>query len=250
VNPILLIARKESGEVLGSGRGLGWLTLLAAVLSVLSLLLVSDTELSLLDNAQVVYIVMGTITALGGLLAVVLGSDAWAGERERGSLIPLLLTPVEITDIVLGKMGAQGIAWGSAYLVALPYLWAVGSSGQNLAQAVLYLGLFGTPLVLGFGFYALGLSVRLGSVRAALLASLTTLLLAASPLLLGPSLRQSAVGKIFDAVNPFSAVLNTFDSVVVDSQPFTLQLGRLAVVVAWLVVATWFGRASARSVKL
>ncbi|HUW49531.1 MAG TPA: ABC transporter permease subunit [Sulfuricella sp.] len=250
MNPILLIARKESGEVLGSGRGLGWLTLLAAVLSVLSLLLVSDTELSLLDNAQVVYIVMGTITALGGLLAVVLGSDAWAGERERGSLIPLLLTPVEITDIVLGKMGAQGIAWGSAYLVALPYLWAVGSSGQNLAQAVLYLGLFGTPLVLGFGFYALGLSVRLGSVRAALLASLTTLLLAASPLLLGPSLRQSAVGKIFDAVNPFSAVLNTFDSVVVDSQPFTLQLGRLAVVVAWLVVAAWFGRASARSVKL
>lgn len=250
MNPILLIARKESSEILGSGKGLGLLTVLAVVLSLLSLLLVSNTELSLLDNAQVVYIVMGTITALGGLLAVVLGSDALAGERERGSLVPLLLTPIEITDVVLGKMGAQGIAWVCAYLVALPYLWAVGSSGQNLMQAVLYLGLFGTPLVLGFGFYALGLSARLNSVRMALLASLATLLIAASPLLLGPSLRQSAIGKFFDMVNPFSAVLNTFDSVVVDSEPFTLQLWRLAVVLVWLVVAAWFGRTSARTIKI
>jgi hypothetical protein len=38
----------------------------------------SKTELGLLDNAQVVYMVMGTVTALGALLAVVLGSDTVA----------------------------------------------------------------------------------------------------------------------------------------------------------------------------
>lgn len=250
MSPILLIARKESGEVLGSGRGLGWLLALSVVLSVLGLLLVSNTELSLLDNAQVVYLVMGTVTALGALLAIVLGSDAIAGERERGSLIPLLLTPINSTDIVLGKMGAQGLAWTAMYLLSLPYVWAVGSSGQNLAQAVVYLALLGTPVVLGFGFYAMGLSARLGSVRSALLISLVTLMLAASPLLLGPSLRQSAVGKAFDAVNPFSAALNTFDSVVVDSQPFAMQIGRLGVIAIWLALAAWFARRSARAVEL
>ncbi len=249
MNSIRLIAAKETGELLGSGRGLGWLITLAVVLSAFSLLLVGSTELSLLDNAQAVYMVMGTITALGGLLAVVVGSDAIAGERERGTLVPLLLTPVSSTGIVLGKMGAQLAAWLAAYVVALPYLWAVGSSGQNLGAAVLYLALFGTPLVIGFGFYALGLSARLGNVRNAMLVALVTLILAASPLVLGPSLRQSGIGKMFDAVNPFSAALNAFDSVVIDSDPFGMQIGRLGVVLTWLAVTALFARASARRLE-
>jgi ABC-2 type transport system permease protein len=248
--PVLLIAGKESGEVLGSGRGLGWLVVLSVVLSVLALLLVGNTELSLLDNAEAVYVVMGTITALGGLLAVVLGSDGFAGERERGSLIPLLLTPVGVTDIVLGKMGAQFTAWAAAYVVALPYLWAVGGSGQNLGTAAGCIALFGTPLVLGFGFFALGLSARTGSVRTALLAALALLMLAASPLLQVPGPGHSAIGRAFAAGNPFSAALDSFDSVVVDSQPFSAQLGRLAVVLLWLLGTAWFARAGARSLKV
>lgn len=249
MNAIRLIAAKETGELLGSSRGLGWLITLAIVLSVFSLLLVGSTELSLLDNAQAVYMVMGTITALGGLLAVVVGSDAIAGERERGTLTPLLLTPVSSTGIVLGKMGAQLAAWAAAYSVALPYLWAVGSSGQNLVAAVLYLALFGTPLVIGFGFYALGLSARLGSVRNAMLIALVTLILAASPLVLGPSLRQSGVGKMFDAVNPFSAALNAFDSIVIDSDPFSMQITRLGVVMIWLAATAAFARVSAKQLQ-
>ena len=250
MNPVTLIARKESGELLGSGRGLGWMLALSVILSVLALLLVSNTELSLLDNAQVVYMVMGTITALGGLFAIVLGSDAIAGERERGTLIPLLLTPITTTHIVLGKMGGQVAAWVLMYALSLPYLWAVGSSGQNLAQAIAYLALFGTPVVLGFGFYAVGLSARFGNVRTALLTALITLILLASPLLLGPSLRQSAIGKWFDAVNPFSAALNTFDSVVIDSQPLSMQLGRLAVTLAWLALTFWFAKRSAQTMEI
>lgn len=247
---INLIARKESGELLKSGRGLAWLLALSVVLSVLSLLLVSNTELSLLDNAQVVYMVMGTITALGALLAVVLGGDAIAGERERGSLVPLLLAPLSTGDIVLGKMGGQAVAWIVTYLLSLPYLWAVGSSGQNLVEATGYLALLGTPVVLGFGFYSLGLSARLGSVRATLITALITLMLLASPLLLGPGLRQSVIGKVFDAVNPFSAAVDSFDSVVIDSQPFSMQLARLSVTLVWLALTLWFARRSVQAVEI
>ncbi|WP_324781146.1 ABC transporter permease [Thiobacillus sedimenti] len=245
-----LIARKESGELLKSGRGLAWLLALSVILSVFSLLFVSNTELSLLDNAQVVYMVMGTITALGALLAVVLGSDAIAGEKERGSLVPLLLTPVSTGDIVFGKMGGQVVAWVVTYALSLPYLWAVGSSGQNLVEAVVYLALLGTPVVLGFGFFSLGLSARFGNVRAALITALIALMLLASPLLLGPGLRQSAIGKAFDAVNPFSAAVNSFDSVVIDSQPFSMQLGRFAVTLIWLGLTLWFAGRSVRTVEI
>jgi ABC-2 type transport system permease protein len=250
MSPIILIARKESGELLKSGRGLAWLLALSAILSVLSLLLVSNTELSLLDNAQVVYMVMGTITALGALLAVVLGSDAIAGEKERGSLVPLLLAPLSSSDIVFGKIGGQVVAWGVTYLLSLPYLWAVGSSGQNLVEAIGYLALLGTPVVLGFGFYALGLSARFGSVRGALITALITLMLLASPLLLGPGLRQSIIGKVFDTINPFSAAVNSFDSVVIDSQPLSMQLGRLAVTMIWLVLTLWFARRSVQALEI
>ncbi|ADL54949.1 ABC transporter permease [Gallionella capsiferriformans] len=250
MNTITLIARKEGGELLMSGRGLAWLLSLSVIMSVLSLLLVSNTELSLLDNAQVVYMVMGTVTALGALLAVVLGSDAVAGERERGSLMPLLLAPVTPSQIVFGKMGGQIAGWLVMYLLSLPYVWAVGSSGQNLIQAVTYLALFGTPVVLGFGFFGIALSARLRSVRSALLTSLITLMLLASPLLLGPSLRQSTIGQLFDAVNPFSAAVNTFDSVVIDSQPLAMQLTRLAIALVWLVLTAVFAIRSVRKMEI
>lgn len=250
MNPITLIARKEGGELLMSGRGLAWLLALSVIMSVLSLLLVSNTELSLLDNAQVVYMVMGTVTALGALLAVVLGSDAVAGERERGSLMPLLLAPVTPSQIVFGKMGGQVAGWVVMYLLSLPYVWAVGSSGQNLTQAVAYLALFGTPVVLGFGFLGIALSSSLRSVRSALLTSLITLMLLASPLLLGPSLRQSTIGKLFDAVNPFSAAVNTFDSVVIDSQPLGMQITRLAITLVWLILTSVFAIRSVRKMEI
>ena len=125
MTPIALIARKEAGELLSSGRGLGWFLALAGVLSAFSLLLVSNLELSLLDNAQVVYDMAGTITALGALLAIVAGTDTIAGERERGSLMPLVLTPVGRDSILLGKVGGQLVAWLVTFVVALPYLWSV-----------------------------------------------------------------------------------------------------------------------------
>ncbi len=250
MSPSALIALKEAKELLASSRGLAWVLALSLVLSALSLILISSAELSLLDNAQVVYMMMGTVTALGGVLAVALGSDALAGERERGSLMPLLLAPITPVEIVLGKMGGQVAGWILMYLISLPYVWAVGSSGQNLLQAITYLALFGTPVVLGFGFMAIGLSARIPSVRSGLLISLTLLLLLASPLLIGPSLRQSTVGHLFDVVNPFSAALNTFDSVVIDSESLGFQALRLAVVAAWLGLSAVFAVRSVRNLDI
>lgn len=250
MNPVMVIAQKEIKELTGSARGLGWLLAMGLVLSCLGLVLIGSAELSLLDNAQVVYMMMGTVTALGGILAIALGSDALAGERERGSLTLLLLAPVTPTEIVLGKMGGQIAGWCVMYLVSLPYVWAVGSSGQNLGPAGIYLALVGTPVVLGFGFLAIALSAKLPNVRSSLLIALILLVLLASPLLLGPSLRQSALGRLFDAVNPFAAALNTFDSVVIDSQPLGFQTWRLVVVAGWLGLSAAFAVRSVRNLDI
>jgi ABC-type transport system involved in multi-copper enzyme maturation permease subunit len=247
MNAAILIARKETGELLLGTRGLTWLLAVAVVLSGFGLILVGSRELSLLDNAQVVYDMAGIVTALGALLGIVVGVDAIGGERERGSLVPLLVAPVSRSEILSGKLAAAAVAWAVTYSLALPYLWAVGSTGQNLGAGLLSLAAFGTPVVLAFGFFGLGLGARMASARGALLAGLITLLLAASPVLIGPSLRQSAIGRAFDAVNPFSAAVNAYDAVLIDSQSIGAQWMHFGVALFWLVVTYWFARAAFRA---
>jgi ABC-type transport system involved in multi-copper enzyme maturation permease subunit len=248
MSPVMVLARKEAGELVLSPRGIAWLLAMAAALSVFGLLLVGSTELSLLDNAQVVYDMAGIVTALGALLAVVVGNDSIAGERERGSLMPLLLTPISRGGLVTGKMGGLVIAWVLMFAISVPYFWAVGSTGQNLVQGIAGVALLGTPVVLSFGLFAMGLAARLGSSRSSLIATLIALLVSGSPLLLGPSLRQSAIGLVFDAINPFSGAVNAFDSMIIDSQSIASQAGRLGLTIVWLALATWFAYAAVRRV--
>ena len=246
MNAILMIARKECAALLYDRRGLIWLLAFSGVLSVFSLLLISNQELSLLDNAQIVYMMCGTVTAAGAVVAVIMGSDAFAGERERGTLTPLLMAPVNVNDLLLGKAAGLCGAWAVMYLLSLPYLWTVAANGQNLLPAMIYLALFGTPVILGFGFLAMAISARSGSVVVTLLCSVAVLLVASIPLLMDPSFRNSTVGKIFDAVNPLSGALNTYDSVIIDSEPFTMQLSRFALVAVWLSATFIVSRVMAR----
>jgi ABC-type transport system involved in multi-copper enzyme maturation permease subunit len=245
MNTIWIISRKEGAQMLRSQRGLLWLLAFSGLLSAFSLLLVSNTELSLLDNAQVVYMMAGTVMAVGALLAAILGSDAYAGEKERGTLVPLLCAPITPKVLLAGKAIGLLAAWGVMFVTSLPYLWAVGSSGQNLGPGLFYLALFGTPVVLGFGYLAMAISARTGSVLASLLSTVTLLMLAASPLIIGPGLRGTIIGRALDAVNPFAGALNTFDSVIIDSDPFSAQTARLLLVIVWLGLCLIAARRSA-----
>ena len=247
MTPSMMIARKEAGELLLSIRGLAWLTTAALALSAFGLLLIGSAELSLLDNAQVVYDMAAIGAALGALLALVVGIDTVAGERERGSLTPLILTPVSRGAILAGKLGGVAIAWAAVYALTLPYLWAVGATGPNMGAAIAVSALFGTPVVLGFGMFGMGLGAAAGSARSALMIGLAALVVSASPLLLGPSLRQSAIGRMFDAVNPFSAAVNAYDAVIIDSQPIAAHGWQLAVAIVWLIAAAVFARSGARN---
>jgi ABC-type transport system involved in multi-copper enzyme maturation permease subunit len=245
MNMISLIARKESAQMVLSQKGLLWLLTFTGLLSAFSLLLVSNTELSLLDNAQVVYMMAGAVLAAGALLAAILGSDAYAGEKERGTLVPLLCAPIPPGALLAGKAIGMLAAWAVMFMASVPYLWAVGANGQNLGAAIFYLALFGTPVVLGFGYFAATLSARTGSVMTSLLSTVMLLMLAASPLVIGPGLRGTAIGRILDAINPFAGALNTFDSVIIDSDPFSAQVARLFLVMAWLALCLFAARRNA-----
>jgi len=249
VNLLRPLIGKEIQEDFRSARGAFFLVVAALVLSVFAVLLVSNTELSLLDNAQAVYMMAGIVIALAALVAVLRGSDGFAGERERETLEPLLLTPATGHRLAWAKLLGILFSWLTLFILAIPYLWAVGSTGQNLFAAILYLFLAGTLIVLSFGGAALALSARMKTFKGVLSLGLTVLLLLGSPVLLGPSLRQSAVGRVLDLVNPFAAALNTLDSVIIDSQGLSWQLLRLAVMVSYGLAVLWWLYAATRRLE-
>ena len=177
-----IIMHKEIRESLLTPKGFLWYILTSVILSVLSYLLLTNSELSLLDQGQMLYLIMNFITALGILMGLVFGADAFAGEIERGTLEALFLSPVSKMEIALGKLGAALTNWGIILVISLPYLFIVGKGGQNLAMGIIYLAVLGTLLAVIFSAFSLGLSARIKSIKNSLILSFFIFLLAGSPI--------------------------------------------------------------------
>jgi ABC-2 type transport system permease protein len=220
------------------------------ILSAFSLLLVSNTELSLLDEAEAAYFMTAITLALGSLIAVVRGSDGFTGERDRKTLEALLLAPVTGRQLAAVKLLGILFSWLFLFALSLPYLWAVGGWSQNLWHAIGYSAITGTLLVVFFGGLALALSAKMKTSKGVLSVGLTILFFSASPLLIGPSLRQSRVGRMMDFVNPFADGLNTLDSVVIDGQGMAFQFLRLSIMIIYSVSVVWFLRTATKKVEL
>lgn len=244
------IMQKEIRESILTPKGFLWYILTSIILSVLSYLFLTNNELSLLDQGQMLYMIMNFITALGVLMGLVFGSDAFAGEVERGTLETLLLSPLNKAEITMGKLGAAMTNWGIIFAISLPYLFIMGKGGQNLLIGILYLTILGTLLVLTFSAFSIGLSARIKSVKNSLIISFFIFLLAGSPMFLSAAQRMTWFGKILDLINPFADAINTFDSVVIDSQGFSYQAGRIAIICGYTILSLWFLRRSATKLEM
>jgi hypothetical protein len=161
-----------------------------------------------------------------------------------------LCAPIAPNALLAGKATGILAAWGVMFMTSAPYLWAVDASGRNLGTALFYLALFGSPVILGFGYLAMALSARTGSVMASLLSTVTLLMLSASPLVINPGLRGTTIGRILDGINPFAGALNTFDSVIIDNDSFSAQTSRLFRVAVWLVLCLLAARRNANRPEL
>jgi ABC-2 type transport system permease protein len=72
-------------------------------------------------------------------MTLVVSADAVSGERERGTLESLLLTPVSRRAIVVGKLVAALSLWLGAIVVSVPYVWVLGRGVAVVGQALLLL---------------------------------------------------------------------------------------------------------------
>jgi ABC-type transport system involved in multi-copper enzyme maturation permease subunit len=244
------VLHKEIRESILTPKGFLWYILSSIILSVLSYLFLTNSELSLLDQGQMLYMIMNLITALGILIGLVFGADGLAGEIERGTLEALLLSPVTKTEIATAKLGAALTNWGILFAISLPYLFVVGKGAENLLSGIVYLAALGTFLVAIFSAFSMGLSARVKSVKNSLIISFFIFLLAGSPIFLAAAQRRTWFGRILDFINPFADAINTFDSVVIDSRGFLYQAGRVAIICGYLLLSFWFFKRSTSRMEM
>jgi ABC-2 type transport system permease protein len=246
----LRVARKEVLESLYAVRGSMWAVLAALVLSLMSYLLLTDKELSLLDQSEMLYIITSLSVGLALLVVGILAGDAVAGERERGTLEGLLLTPIGRGSLVAGKVWAVVASWLLIYAISAPYIYVVSAGTDLAAPALIYTFVLGTLCVAGFAALTVGISCLAISGRGVTLASLTIFIAMAAPTLLGTVLQKSWFGAIYNALSPFAQVRLSLDSVVVDRESLAIQLPHFAALLAFVALASAFAALAAHRLSL
>src|SRR5437870_516163 len=119
-----VVTGQELRDLWLGGRGLILSLAFSVLLSVLAYLVATNQALNFLEQRESVNLTLQVAIAVGALLALLAAADTVSGERERGTLEALLLTPVSRRQLTGGKIVVDGhpwtqdVAWLTSPLVA------------------------------------------------------------------------------------------------------------------------------------
>ena len=237
MNEWSVVARQESRDLWIGGRGPVLLFGFSVLLSTITYLAATNRAMNFLEQREAVNLTAQVGLAVGVLLTVVTSADAISGERERGTLEGLLLTPVSRRAIVVGKLAAASTMWLGCLVVSFPYLWVLGHGVAGATKAAVLALTVGTLVAVGLGGVGMLFSGWTNSNKTSLACGLLLLLVLFAPTQL-PALPKTGFGQLLTRVNPIGSALHYISQVLVSRRPWTHDLSYLAapVVVAVLVL--------------
>jgi ABC-2 type transport system permease protein len=236
---VAVVSARELRDLWWGGRGLMLMLAFTGLLSVTTYLVASNQALNFLEQRESVSLTLQIAVAVGGLLALLGSADSVSGERERGTLETLLLTPAPRRAIVVGKGAAALSLWAGSLLLTVPYMWYLGH-GVGVAGVAL-----GSALLVGtlLSFFLVGLGLLVSAVaqsnRLSLSVSLFVLLALYAPSQMPSSAQNAWFGELLLKVDPFTAGLHVLNEVVVNAHGIGTQVRWIVslVVAATLVCA-------------
>jgi len=231
-----VVAEEETRELWIGGRGPILLFAFSILLSAITYLAASNRAMNFLEQREAVNLTVQVALSVGVLLTLVVSADAISGERERGTLEVLLLTPVSRRAILGGKLFAAMTLWLACLVVVLPYLWVLGRGVAVAGQAALLAFCVGTSVALGLAGLGLLISTVSSSNKTSLAAGLLMLLVLFAPTQL-PALPKTGFGELLIRINPIGSALHYLSQVLVGRRAWTHDLSYLAspVILAVLV---------------
>ena len=90
----LVVAEQEVRDLWVSGRAPVLLFAFSVLLSGVTYLAATNLDINFLEQREAVDLILQVAVAVGVLVTLVVSADGISGERERGTLESLLLTPV------------------------------------------------------------------------------------------------------------------------------------------------------------
>jgi ABC-2 type transport system permease protein len=224
---IRIAARRELRDLWLRGRGLPLLIAYALLLSITSYVTATNRELNFLEQREALNQTLQIAVAIAALLVLVAAADAVSGERDRGTLEPLMVTPVRREALLAGKAIAVLSLWFAAYVTAVPYI-AYLARGTRVSAAALVGGLVvGTALAVFAAAAGLVLSVVAPTSRASIAIGMFVLVALFAPTQLPTSARQAWLGTLLLHANPFTSGLRYLGKLVVDANGYADDIGWL-----------------------
>lgn len=231
--------QKEIRGLLYTWRGLLWLLIASLLFSFTSYLLLTNQELSLLDQTEMMWLLGKIIIGVALLIVTLDAAASMTSEVEQKTLETLFLSPLSLHDFVLGKWLASLTLWASLFIVAMPYM-IVTSTGSHLVGAfILYTGLLGTLGAAGFSVLIFSIALCYRSTKNTLTTALVLLVALAIPALFSATLKTNPVLQGFSLLNPVDNIFAALDNILVDSHTALLENGRFLLPLLLFCLATF-----------
>lgn len=193
------------------------LAIFSLAASGLGLLFATNKELGLIPPLETLTLFSQATIAFGVLTCLILGADSISGERDRGSLEALLLTPASRRSLVIGKFLAALTPWPAILAIAAPFLYVLAPGGLHFADIFWWTSFLGTFLVIGFTGLSVLISMRAASNKASLAMSLTIFLVAMIPTQLPGTAQTGGLGLIMKKLNPAESTLHLIEKLTVNN---------------------------------
>ncbi|MGH3116893.1 MAG: ABC transporter permease [Gaiellales bacterium] len=224
----LAVAEQELRDLWLGGRALALSLAFAVLLSVTAYLVATNTDLNFLEQRESVNVTLQMAIAVGTLLTLLTAADAVSGERERGTLENLILTPVSRLELAVGKLLASLSLWLAAFAITVPYVWVLGHGVGVVGDALASGFVIGTLLAIFLASLGLIISLFAASNRVSLSLSLFLLLALYAPTQLPAGARRGWAGDLLLRVNPLTAGEHYIGKILVDAHSWSED-------VSWLV---------------
>ena len=183
----------------------------------------TNQELNIIDQKDTVNLVVKVTIWVGVAVVLLLSVDSISGERERGTLESLLLTPLGPRQIVAGKGLAALTVWPIILLAALPYVWVLRPGSGLFADALGAAIVVGSLLTVAFASLGVTVSALTNSNRQSLLLSFFIFLALVLPTQLPGGALKGWLGDIVNRANPLNAGSQFVDKVVVSNNAWASE---------------------------
>jgi hypothetical protein len=216
-----LVLIRELTDLWIGGKALVLVFIYTIFLSVVTYVIASNSELSLIPPKEMVYETIKNVMAVSLFIGLIIGADALSGERERNTLESLLLTPSSRRQIVAGKFLAAITFWPAAFIIAIPSLKLLSQGDEVFGQGLFWGGILGTVMVLAYVGLGMLVSFWSNSNKTSYFVSLGIYILFLVPAQLPGKAQTGVMGQFLQWVNPMAAVNHFLSKILVNNIKFS-----------------------------